>query len=294
MNNALRITLIVFVLLLLVVVAGTLYKKQNQKNIADLTSKIADLDSKIQKIGEETALNQEQLKELDRIKKLVERFNKTILKYDSPPITYDYLLDILGMMKDDLVFNFNYSGQKQDAGMITNSYLIKGSAKLSQVYQLVSHLEKQSSIYYIYNLAISSQEITVSDTINYSFMVDSISENAVPQKVEIDLKKISIDPKVGRLFTCGLLEEKLAAEKATKERNVGLINLNDLNLIAVSGLEAFFRDGQGIMQILVSGDKIKDGVLTEVNAEKSSVSFMMDRGNGRKEEKVYYIGTGGM
>ncbi|MCF7911250.1 MAG: hypothetical protein K9M99_01880 [Candidatus Cloacimonetes bacterium] len=293
MNNALRITLIVFVLLLLVVVAGTMYQKKNQKNIADLTSKIADIESKIQKIGEESALNLEQMKELERIKKLVEKFNKTILKYDSPPITFNYLLDILSIMKDDLVFNFNYSEQKHDGGMITNSYLIKGSAGLNQIYQLISNLEKQSSIYYIYNLAIFSPEITVSDTVNYSFMLDSISENAVPQKVETKLKKIKTNPKVGRLFTCGLLENKLAAEKALRDRNVGLLNLNDLSLIAVSGEEAIFRDRQGIMQILISGDKVIDGELTEVNSEESRVSFMMNTRGGGKEEKIYYIGTGG-
>lgn len=293
MNNAFRITLIVFVLLLLVLVGGTMYKNKNQKKITAITVSIADLDKKIKKIDEEFAHSVELRKELERVKEQVDKFDKSISKYDSPPITYDYLLNILDMMKDDLIFNFNYSGQKQDAGMILNSYLIKGSAGLNQVYQLVAHLEKQKAIYYIYNLAISSQEITASDTINYSFMVDSISENAIPKKVDIELKKISIDHKVGKLFTCGLLEDKLAAEKAIRERNFGLLNLNNLSLIAVRGEEAIFRDNQGILQILISGDKVKDGLLTEIDEENGTVTFMMDMGNGKKEERVYNIGSGG-
>ncbi|MDP8204987.1 MAG: hypothetical protein P9L95_10700 [Candidatus Tenebribacter mawsonii] len=293
MNNALRITLIVFVLLLLVLVGGTLYKNQNQKKITAMTQSITDLDKKIQKISEEFAQSIELKKELARVKEQVDKFEKSISKYDSPPITYDYLLNILDMMKDDLIFNFTYSGQKQDAGMMLNSYLIKGSASLNQVYQLVSQLEKQKTIYYIYNLAITAPEITASDTINYSFMVDSISENAVPQKVDHKLKKISINHKVGRLFTCGLLEEKRAAEKAIRERNFGLINLNNLSLIAVRGDEAIFHDSQGILHVLISGDKVKDGLLTEIDEENGIVKFMMNMGNGKKEERVYNIGSGG-
>ena len=206
---------------------------------------------------------------------------------------YDYLLNILAMMKDDLIFNFTYSGQKQDAGMILNSYLIKGSASLNQVYQLVSHLEKQKTIYYIYNLAITSPEITASDTINYSFLIDSISENAIPKKVDIELKKISTNHKVGRLFTCGLLEERLAAEKAIRERNFGLMNLSNLSLAAIRGDEAIFRDSQGELHELISGDKVKDGVLTEIDEENGTVKFMMDMDDGKKEERVYNIGSGG-
>ena len=293
MNNALRITLIVFVLLILVLVAGTFYKNQNQKKIISITQQINDLDKKIQKFDEEFAQSMELKKELARVKEQVDKFDKSILKYDSPPITYQYLLNILDLMKDDLNFNFNYSGQKQDAGAIINSYLIKGSASLNDVYQLVSHLEKQKTIYYIYNLAITAPELTANDTISYSFMIDSISENAVPQKVNMELKKIDTNRKVGRLFTCGLLEDKLAAQRAIKERNLGLLNLSNLSLIAVRGDEAIFRDSQGILQVLVSGDLVKDGILTEIDQENGIVKFSIDLGNGKKEERVYNIGSGG-
>ena len=293
MNNAFRITLIVFVLSILVFVSGTFYKNQNQKKITSITQQITDLDKKIQKIDEEFAQGMELKKELARVKEQVDKFDKSILKYDSPPITYQYLLNILDLMKDDLNFNFNYSGQKQDAGAIINSYLIKGSASLNDVYQLVSHLEKQKTIYYIYNLAITAPELTANDTISYSFMIDSISENAVPQKVNMELKKIDTNRKVGRLFTCGLLEDKLAAQRAIKERNLGLLNLSNLSLIAVRGDESIFRDSQGILQVLVSGDLVKDGILTEIDQENGIVKFSIDLGNGKKEERVYNIGSGG-
>ena len=55
MNNALRITLIVFVLLLLVLVGGTIYKNQNQKKITAINQSVADLKEKIHKIDEEFA-----------------------------------------------------------------------------------------------------------------------------------------------------------------------------------------------------------------------------------------------
>ena len=293
MNNALRITLIVFVLLLFVLVGGTIYKNRNQKKITAINQSVADLDKKIKEIGDEFAQSLELKKELERVKGQVAKFDKSISKYDSPPITYNYLLNILAMMKDDLSFNFTYSGQKKDAGMILNSYLIKGSASLNQVYQLVFQLEKQKPIYYVYNLAITAPEITASDTINYSFMIDSISENAVPKKVEHKLKKISTNHKVGKLFTCGPLEEKLAAEKAIRERNFGLMNLSNLSLVAVSGDGATFYDSQEIKHVLISGDKVKDGVLTEIDEENGTVKFMMDMGNGKKEERVYNIGSGG-
>ena len=91
MNNALRITLIVFVLLILVLVAGTFYKNQNQKKIISITQQINDLDKKIQKFDEEFAQSMELKKELARVKEQVDKFDKSILKYDSPPITYQYL-----------------------------------------------------------------------------------------------------------------------------------------------------------------------------------------------------------
>ncbi|MDP8219987.1 MAG: hypothetical protein P9X26_01460 [Candidatus Stygibacter frigidus] len=293
MNNALRITLIVFALLILVLVAGTWYKNQNQKKVAIINQQIVDLDGKIKKIQEEYAQSIELRKELERVKAEVDKFDKSIIRYDSPPVTYQYLLNILDMMKDNMIFNFNYAGQKQSEGMLLNSYLIKGTAGLNDVYQLVSHLEKQKSIYYVYNLAITAPEITATDTINYSFMLDSISESAVPQKVDMELKKIDINRKVDRLFTCELLEERLNAEKAIRMRNEGLMDLSSLSLIAIRGDEAIFSDSQGILHVLVSGDTIMNGILTEVNEESGIVKFNMNLGKGKNEERVYNIGSGG-
>jgi hypothetical protein len=293
MNNALRITLMVFVLLLLVVSAGSVFVNHHKSKIADYHAKIKEIDEKISKLDEVLAQNIAQRKELEKIQKQVENFDKAILEYDSPHITYDYLLQITDRLEGDFVFDFTYSGQKEQDGLITNTYLLRGETRLNLMYKMISHLEKQSPIYYVYDVAVSSRDITISDTISYSFMLDSVSEKAVPREVNISLKDISLVPEVSRLFTCDLEIEKIAARLAEENRNIGLFDLNGARLIAIVGQEAYFRDNQGLFQILKPGDYIKAGILSSIDSKLGLVTFIIDNGEGVKDEKIFTVESGG-
>ena len=135
MNNALRITLIVFVLILIVFIGGNVFKKENQKKLTQYSNQIKEFENKITKIDELKDKSKKLQLELIDVQKEMDKFDKQVMTNDAPPLTYDYLLRTLKLIKGKFIFDFNYSGQKDEKGLILNSYLLRGSAKLSQVHK---------------------------------------------------------------------------------------------------------------------------------------------------------------
>jgi hypothetical protein len=291
MNNALRITLIVFVLLVLVGFGGNVYKKKNQSKLAALIAQMKEYDDKIAAIDQNKGKNIEMRNQLETAKEEFNKFDKITLEYDSPPVTFDYLIELTKRIKGDLKFNFTYSGQKTENSKIVNSYLIKGTSRFSDVYKLVNHLERQQPLYYLRDLAVSAPGITESDTVNYSFMLNSVSKTAQPQKIEMRIKDIPHSKSVNTLFTCDILVARLAAENALRLRNQGLFNTEGSRLIAITGREAFFRDSAGIFYVLEAGDKVQSGIVSNIDPRSGQVTFILDRGNGKKE-KLFSIESG--
>jgi len=291
MNNALRITVIVFVLILLVFLGGNIFKKQNTNKIILIQTEMKSYDDKIAALDRVMDQNQDMKKELEQVRQEVKKYDKYALEYDSPPVTFDYLIKLAKLIKGELNFNFTTSGQKTEKEQIVNSYLIKGTSKFSDVYKFINHLERQQPLYYLHNLAISAPEITVSDTINYSFMLSSVSKQLTPKKVEIKTKSIAHSKSVRDLFTCDILVAKQAANRARKIRNVGLFDTDGIQLVAIIGQDAFFRDSNGIFQTLSTGDPVMYGSVASIDQIKGKVTFILDRGNGKKE-KEYLIESG--
>ena len=191
MNNALRITVVVFVLILIVFLGGNIFKKQNTNKIVLKQGEMKKHDDKIAALDRVMDQNQEMKRELEKVRKEVKKYDKYALDYDSPPVTFDYLIKLIKLVKGELNFNFTTSTQKTKNEQLVSSYLIKGSSRFSDVYKLINHLERQQPLYYLNNLAITAPEITVSDTISYSFMLNSISKQSTPREVKIKTKSIS-------------------------------------------------------------------------------------------------------
>ncbi|MCF7919953.1 MAG: hypothetical protein K9N06_08575 [Candidatus Cloacimonetes bacterium] len=291
MNNALRITLIVFVLLILVGMGSNIYKKHNLNKIVLLQEKMKDYDNKIVSLDQNLSKNVEMRKRLEEVKAEVKKFDKITLDYDSPPVTFDYLINLTKRIKGDLKFNFSYSGQKSENEKIINSYLIKGTSKFKDIYKLVNHLERQQPLYYIRDLAVTAPEVTESDTISYSFMLNSISKSSQPREIKITTKDIPYDRDVDDLFTCDILVAKLAAEEARKLRNRGLFNPDGARLIGITDNQAFFRDNAGIFHVLEVGDMVQSGSVMSIDPSAGNVTFIIDKGSGKKE-KIYAIESG--
>lgn len=292
MNNALRITLIVFALVIIVVVSGNIVRKYYEGKILDYQNKINDFNQKIIDIDKFIAESERQKLLLEDIKQEAKKYDKYTLTYDSPPVTFDYLLNIIRKIGRNINFNFNYSGQIRNGNYIENSYLIKGSAGLSSVYKMINHIEKQQPLYYLHSLALSSPEMTVSDTITYSFMLTSISKNIQPQEVDIPFKKVDFNPRVKGLFVCDMILNDMAAEEKREKRNESLFKPEDALLVAVTDNEAFFRDKNGIFQILKVNDPVYDGFLKEIDQTNGTVTFTFEIDNV-KTDKIYYISNGG-
>ncbi len=293
MNNALRITLIVFALLLIVLIGGNFFKKENHKKITQYSIKMKEFEDKIAKIDELKDKSKKQQLELIEIQKEMDKYDKQVLPNDAPPISYDYLLKIIKRIKGKFIFDFNYSGSKDDKGLIMNSYLLRGSGKLSQVYKFFNEIERQKAFYVFHGMAINAPEITISDTVNYSFMLSAITKAVNNNPMKHDFKKLPACENVSDLFTCGIMIDKLAQEKAGQEREAGLLDLGSLRLIAVIDQEAYFRDANGLYHVLKTGDKVLKGILSSINSEMGVVTFTIDTGNGNKETKEFNVESGG-
>ena len=123
-------------------------------------------------------------------------------------------------------------------------------------------------------------------------MLSAITKAVNNNPREFDFKKLPASVQLDNLFTCGIMLDKLAQDKARSERDAGLLDIGSLRLIAVIDQEAYFRDEYGLYQVLKAGDKVKRGVLSNINSEIGVVTFTIDLGNGKKQDKVFNVESG--
>ena len=286
MNYAIRNTLILSILLVLVILGfligntfnATKFKEikiiyeNNQKKLDDIVAANPDMND--QDIF---------IKSLKDLEMEAQRESKLIPQKNDPTITFKYLLEICDNFCPDLTFNFNYRGQTSEEGVSFNTYSINGTATIRTLYSFIYQLEKQYLLYVIESIKIREEveEGTVAHNVNFTIVFKAYYEESTHDFGQIPFRKlkyknIDYNPFYTRIH-----------QPLPDELEKGYINTKSSEIIGLTPDSVFMKDQSGKVHILKSGDKVAYGILKSINWKDQYAIFQLNEIGITKNIKLY-------
>jgi len=198
--------------------------------------------------------------------------DKLIMRQDTSPITFQYLLKICKFIGTDVIFDFSYSRTGNDKLAPYNEYIVTGHSPFKDMYKLVNQLEQQRALYTVENLAILSDNVERSDSVNFTLVFDSYYDSLGTDAELIQMKGIG-----SQAVSPNLFKMKLYIPGAENPQNrSALIDIYKARLIGMTANRVFMKDPSGIIRILSPGDKVKNGWLSSIDNKNETVKFKIN------------------
>ncbi|MCK4979500.1 MAG: hypothetical protein KAS62_03845 [Candidatus Delongbacteria bacterium] len=286
MNYALRNTLILTVLLILVFVGFLLGNTSSVKKLDEI--KVVYEGNKKQ-LDELLAAHPD-IKDHDRfvealkdLEEKVKRESKLIPKKNDPTITYKYLLDICDNYCPDLRFNFIYNQLSKIEDIDYYTFTITGTAPVRSFYSFIYQIECQYMLYVIESIKITEDvkdEISTGD-INFTLVLNAYFEETASEIGEVPFRKlkyknITYDPFYSRIHA-----------PMPNEREQEFLDIYSAGMIGLTPNKVFMKDRFGRIHILELGDKVAYGILEFINWKEQYAAFKLNEIGINKEKKIY-------
>ena len=309
MNYALRNTLILTVLLILVFVGFLLGNTSSVKKRDEI--KVTYENNKKQ-LDELLAAHPD-IKDHDRfiqalkdLEEKVKRESKLIPQKNDPTITYNYLLDICDNYCPDLKFNFIYNKLSKIEDIDYYTFTIAGTAPVRSFYSFIYQIESQYLLYVIESIRINEEvkeEISIGNVrftivLNAYFEelssefedIDTASElgdtaqeleEAVTEPEEITFRKlkyknIKYDPFYSRIHA-----------PLPDEEEEEFLDIYSAGMIGLTPSKVFMKDIIGRIHILELGDRVAYGTLRSINWKEQYATFRLNEIGINKDTKIY-------
>jgi len=235
-------------------------KAENKKTLSDINvlhRQISNIDSLIAEYEYRKALELQQ--------------SKVVLAQDSPTITYQYLLRLLGWMGRDIVFDFASSdkGKKQTSW---NEYVISGRSNFYDVLHLTRNIEHQRALITIEELSINAEGVANSDTVSYSMVIRTHYNEGGVEVSQLTPRKITKTTTFYQLFKPRVWDTPIFPDE-----DPTLVNLDNCTLIGISESRIFLRDKGGVIHILAAKDKVLGGYLYSIDLRNNKAVFKVDK-----------------
>lgn len=278
---------LVLSLLLILMVGGTLFmirkaskeagiliteNEETEKEIAALESQISNIDSLMALFELRKAMIAEQ--------------SKVILREDSPNLTYQYLLRLLGWMDMNIIYDFAANKINGDKESGANSYVISGRADYMDVANFTRFIEHQRALITIQELSLGSDGVANSDTVSFSMVLNTHYHSSGLDWQDIRLAQINADLSPYQLFRSLVWDSAQYDEH--EEQDPNLVNIDNSILIGIGNKQIFLRDNQGIIRILNLRDKVLGGYLYSIDQRDNKAVFKVDK-YGLEENQVLYL-----
>lgn len=282
MNNALRNTIILSVLAILLITGFWASQRKLSKKHTALQTENAKIDSLIITLEEQIAKKDSLLLAYEVHLFMQSQQSKILVGYDTSNTSYMYLLGVLGWMKSNMPFNF---ARVENAKKQTNynEYVINGRSNYTNLLRLTKHLEYQRAVLTIEDLTISSGGEAVSDSVNFSMVFRTHFQDGGPELATLREKEVS-PPYVGyQLFRPRIYEQWYEYMF-----DPNLLDLSRSALIGLSTGKAFVRDHHGIIHILAPDSKVANGYLKMIDINNSMAIFSINT-HGFEETHVLQL-----
>ncbi|MCD6176489.1 MAG: hypothetical protein J7K29_01470 [Candidatus Cloacimonetes bacterium] len=286
MNYALRNTVILSILLVLVVLgfllgnsvsvrklndSRTLYEN-NQKKLDDLVAANPDMNDRDIFI-----------KKLEDLEIKAQRESKLIPIEDNPTITYKYLLDICDNFCQDFKFNFVFNNLSVNEDINFNKYTITGNVPIRSLYSFIYQFEKQYMLYIIESIKIveEMEEGVLSNNVNFTIVFNAYFQESIHEIGKIPFRKLKYknleySPFYSRIHL-----------PLPDELEKGFLDTSSAGIIGLSANKVFMKDKTGKVHKLKLGDRVAYGTLKSINWKEHYAVFQLNEIGIIKDRKIY-------
>ena len=309
MNYALRNTLILSVLLILVFVGFLLGNTSSVKKLDEI--KVVYEGNKTQ-LDELLAAHPD-IKDHDRfvealkdLEEKVKRESKLIPKKNDPTITYKYLLDICDNYCPDLKFNFIYNQLSKIEDIDYYTFTIAGTAPVRSFYTFIYQIESQYLLYVIESIKINEDvedEISTGN-VKFTIVLNAYFEELTPEFEDIASETGATEPELEE--TTAEPEEEEITFRKLKYKNIKydpfysrihaplpneeeeeFLDINSASMIGLTPNKVFMKDIIGRIHILELGDRVAYGALRSINWKEQYAIFRLNEIGVNKDIKIY-------
>ena len=286
MNYALRNTLILSVLLVLVILGFLLGNTSSIKKVKVIKSAY---ENNLKQLNDLKTANPDMenqdlfIQSLKDLEKKVQRESKLIPQKNDPTITYKYLLDICDNFCPDMKFNFIYNRLSKIENISYYSYTIKGIAPVRSFYTFVYQIESQYMLYVIESIKINEETKDDISSGNVSFVIvlNAYFEETATEIGDIPFRKlkyknVKYDPFYSRIHAPFI-----------DEREQEFLDIYSSGMIGLTPNKVFIKDRIGRIHILEIGDKVAYGTLESINWKEQYATFQLNEIGIIKDRKIY-------
>lgn len=271
MTYALRNSLILLVVLLLMVVSGYLYISFYQQPQIDelqlqIDEKQGEYDEKREIADQLPGLETR----LEQSKQFIENFDKTLFKTSNPDQVYRFL-SILSST-DPVEFDFVFSDSTStDRYGIVNSQ-IAGRGPYRAALNFISRIENSEPVQKIEQLVISPEnEAGEYDYVSFSFRLSSYFD-------QMNFFNTRNTPGVSGQISLASHNPFYPLIRNVEPNTDDLINVEESQLLGIGNGIVYLLDQNGILQTLRERDRIYLGVLESININQGSAVFRLNKG----------------
>ena len=277
MSYALRNTVILVVLWLLVVLTGVLYERYSAREIRRLTQRERQLRARAEEVSDYLGLYDDVRSTLDRLHWRWQNRPRALMPEDSPAQTFSYLNDILDMPEAFVKFDFSFLGSEKGTAYSHNSYKLAGEGDFRNLTNFIWYIEHGQPFYAISELdirldpAVSGTEGEFDwDRVKFAMTLLAYFNPEVRIQEGLRVQDL-VAPMPGYNPFKPLVLEMVPPNSE------GLFDLTGARLRGVGYREAFLEDKGGTLHVLREGDRVYLGVLDRVDQASNHVVFLLDR-----------------
>ncbi|MCF7858999.1 MAG: hypothetical protein K9N07_06695 [Candidatus Cloacimonetes bacterium] len=286
MNYALRNTLILSVLLVLVITGFLLGNNSSVKRVNLIRT---NYENNLKQLNELKAAHpdmQDQdifLESLQELEERVKKESKFIPNRNNPTITYKYLLDICDRFDIKINFNFLYNRLSKIEDISYYTYTINGTAPTHSFYSFIYQIENQFMLYVIESIKIKEeiQEDKTSGFVNFTIVLNAYFDEKNSETGEVPFRKL-----VSKNLVYDPFYSRIHAP-FPDERQRKFLDLYSASMIGLTPNKVFMKDNTGRIHILKIGDKVAYGSLGSINWDEQYAVFKVNEIGIIKDKKIY-------
>jgi len=291
MQYAIRNTIVLAVLLLILIVGFAIVNTRQKKVKDDLAYQLQTLETQLENLKKSNP-------DYDNIDKIIERYeelqekakktSKTIPVNDNPSLSYLYLLDICDRFSPLLDFDFEYVSSEVNADISFNTYNLFGQADIFSFYDFIYHLENQPMFYTVESLELTEsfpededEEFSDYNLVNFNLDIKAYYDSTGTESAKIQFRDLSYSNLEYNIFKTRVYEPVVDIEEEQ------YINLDASYMVGLTPEKVFIRDQNENINILAPGDRVAYGYLDRINWNEQIAIFKINKTGIAVEKKIY-------
>lgn len=288
MRYALRNSVILAAIWVLVLAVGVAYERYRDREFQALKRKEQQLKIKLDEVSGYVTMYDGVKDLLRQVQARYQNRPRVLMAGDDPGRTYTYMNEILDVPDAFVNFDFSYVGRVDSTQYSHNTYTLSGEGDFRNLAHFIWHLEHTQAFYAIANLEVR-QDAGLKALNEGPVKGEAPRESYSLDRVQFDMTvRVQFRPNSHVLDTLFVRTDAPLPAVFDPFRPLVTPDLppNDRRLFEVDGAQlrgvgfrkAFLVDRGGRLQVLQEGDPVYLGVLNRVDQALNRAEFLLDKG----------------